>query len=438
MMWDESKLKYDKNEEYDVAFGKEYSERSGKTEVYSYSNMSQDKRLISLAKVIIAESLKADASDIKIYRYDSTNAFVELRIGGQMVKTRRIDIRAVNGLVQAFKRLAGMDVSETTSKNTGDGRISFEAGGVPYNLRVNSIPSIHSETLSIRIIKSDDSFNNLEYLGLPEFVLERFRKVLSQSEGMVVLSGSTGSGKTTTMYTALKEIIRTTRGVKNIHTIEDPVESLIPGTVQNEVNEVDDFTYAQGVRGLLRQNPDIILVGEIRDSASAVTALRAATSGHLLFTTIHTNNALTVPMVMQQYGLKKNEIASALQMVLNQRLVGKLCDNCKKIGSITTKDLNYLTELGLDTQNIVRVAERNKEGCELCDHTGTKGKVLIVEMLDADRNFDEVLNISNNDYELKVNLEKSERKSYYSKEEDVERHLREMSIDFKTAEEVIR
>src|SRR5699024_6351069 len=138
-----------KNEEYDVAFGKEYSERSGKTEVYSYSNMSQDKRLISLAKVIIAESLKADASDIKIYRYDSTNAFVELRIGGQMVKTRRIDIRAVNGLVQAFKRLAGMDVSETTSKNTGDGRISFEAGGVPYNLRVNSIPSIHSETLSI-------------------------------------------------------------------------------------------------------------------------------------------------------------------------------------------------------------------------------------------------------------------------------------------------
>src|SRR5699024_8161822 len=156
----------------------------------------------------------------------------------------------------------------------------------------------------IRIIKSDDSFNNLEYLGLPEFVLERFRKVLSQSEGMVVLSGSTGSGKTTTMYTALKEIIRTTRGVKNIHTIEDPVESLIPGTVQNEVNEVDNFTYAQGVRGLLRQNPDIILVGEIRDSASAVTALRAATSGHLLFTTIHTNNALTVPMVMQQYGLK--------------------------------------------------------------------------------------------------------------------------------------
>lgn len=236
----------------------------------------------------------------------------------------------------------------------------------------------------------------------------------------------------------MKEIIRTTRGVKNIHTIEDPVESLIPGTVQNEVNELDGFSYNHGVRGLLRQNPDIILIGEIRDAESAKTALRAATSGHLLLSTLHTNNALMVPMVMQQYGLKKNEIASALQMVLNQRLVGKLCDNCKEVGSIKTKDLNYLTELGLDTQNIVRVAGKSHEGCSECEYTGYKGKVLIVEMLDADRNFDEVLNQSNNDFELKINLEKSQRKSYYSKEEDVERHLRNMSIDFKTASDVIR
>lgn len=438
-MWNEVDLKFDLNEEYDVKFAKVVERnRQMQTEALTYNNMSLREELRNLAEIIIKEALDYDTSDIKIYQYDAHNAFVELRINGEMVKVRRIHKDAIVALVQVFKRMAGIDVSEINSKKANDGRITMDVGNTTYTFRVNSMPSIFSETLSIRIIKSDNSFNDLGLLGLPEHVLNRLRAVLSQREGMLVLSGGTGSGKTTTMYTALKEIVRVHKGAKNIHTLEDPIESLISGTVQNEVNELDGFDYANGMRGLLRQNPDIILVGEVRDKDSALTATRAANSGHLLMTTVHTSNALQVPMVMQHYEVERNVIASSLLMVLNQRLVNRLCPHCRTDRIITTKDREFLARIGLDPNTLFSTGERSKEGCVECGYTGVKGKILVVEMLDADREFEEYLYTSENEEELRRKLVEAKSPSYYSREQDVLRLLGDMEIDFNTVMDIVR
>lgn len=568
---DTSNIKYDVNEEYDIAFGKEYEANSGFTESYTTESMALDKRLNALADIILAECIDLEAIDIQIMQLDSNHAYVRAKLGTVMRSIREIDVRAINGLVQVFKRRAGMSTTPQDSKLPQDGRITLKHHGEMYSLRVNTVPAHFVEVISMRVLRNSGSGGSLDDLGMPENVVSRLRKVIQQSEGMIILSGATGTGKaltthtpietnsglkemgtltlndfvldvnglwqrvlgvypqgvsdvwhvklsdgqviecdgehqwtivkaghhltfntdelfeigqshtlpqtafgqheiiaieptsitaemvcievdsedklflvhnnvpthnTTTMYTALREIIRNTKGQKNIHTIENPIETIIPYTNQLEVNEAVGFTFEKGIKALLRQNPDIILIGEIRDESSAKTSLRAATSGHLLFTTVHANDALSVPHVLTQYGLKKSEISDALQLVLNQRIVSKLCENCRKTIPLDTDALSYIRQLGLNA-DFLRIAKRNPDGCEVCAHTGYHGKVMVVEMLDANRRFGEILHSTTSDYELKEQL-RLDGSSYYSKEQDVARHLKEMSINLRTAENIIR
>lgn len=241
---------------------------------------------------------------------------------------------------------------------------------------------------------------------------------------------------TTTMYTSLREIMRITNNQRNIFTIEDPVEYIIPGIVQVSVDEKAGRSYGDGVRALLRQNPDIILIGEIRDEISAKTALRAATSGHLLLSTLHSNGALQVPIVLQRYGVSTHEISSALQMILNQRLEKKLCSKCKQPRMLNSSDLNFLNEI--KSKQLVRSYEPNPEGCANCNYTGYDGKVLLVEMLDADTHFDDILNNSKDEYELRQKLEDDKVTSFYSMKKDVVRHIENGNITIETAKDIVR
>ena len=241
---------------------------------------------------------------------------------------------------------------------------------------------------------------------------------------------------TTTMYTALREIMRVTNNQRNIFTIEDPVEYVIPGITQVPVDEKAGRSYSEGIRALLRQNPDIVLIGEIRDKESAQTALRAATSGHLLLSTLHSNGALKVPVVLSRYGISKHEISSALQMILNQRLEKKMCSNCRIPRFAQPSDLDFLHEIGADSR--VKFYDVNADGCIHCNHTGYKGKVLLVEMIDADRTFDEILNNTDKENELEKKLIESNTSSFYPMKSDVLRHLKEGNISVEVAMNIVR
>lgn len=258
------------------------------------------------------------------------------------------------------------------------------------------------------------------------------------SKNHLYLCGETfiATHNTTTMYTALREIMRVTNNQRNIFTIEDPVEYVIPGITQVPVDEKAGRSYSDGIRALLRQNPDIVLIGEIRDKESAQTALRAATSGHLLLSTLHSNGALKVPVVLSRYGISNHEISSALQMILNQRLEKRMCSHCRIPRLAKTSDLDFLHEIGADSR--VKFYDVNPDGCIHCNHTGYKGKVLLVEMVDADRTFDEILNNTDKENELEKKLIEANTSSFYPMKSDVLRHLKEGNISVEVAMNIVR
>jgi general secretion pathway protein E len=277
-------------------------------------------------------------------------------------------------IVSRVKILAGLDIAE--KRVPQDGRIRLKIAGRDYDVRVSSVPVAHGERLVLRLLPRTTEMLDLERLGFGPRQLQVWEKLIARPNGIVLVTGPTGSGKTTTLYGALSKLNKTDQ---NIITIDDPVEIQLPGVGQIEVNNKVGLTFARALRSVLRQDPNVVLVGEIRDLETAEIAIQASLTGHLVFSTLHTNDAPSAITRLVDMGVEPYLVASSLVAVLAQRLVRVLCPECREAYTPTTPEL---AELGVKTPEPAK-AYRPK-GCHRCHHTGYYGRVGIFELMVLD------------------------------------------------------
>ncbi|WP_461832704.1 GspE/PulE family protein [Aquifex sp.] len=334
--------------------------------------------IVKLANLIIYEAVKRGASDIHIEPQEK-KVIVRFRIDGVLRIFKDFPSAIKDGLVTRIKIMANMDISE--KRKPQDGRIRVNVSGKKIDLRVNTVPVVYGEKVVMRIQDAEKYLKvRLEDIGFEPDNLEKYRKAIWKPWGMILVSGPTGSGKTTTLYASIME--RNKPDV-NIMTVEDPVEVSIPGVNQVQVNERIGLTFAEVLRAFLRQDPDIILVGEIRDKETAEIAVRASLTGHLVFSTVHANDAPTTVTRLVDMGIEPFLVGSSLIMVVAQRLIRKLCPKCKEKAEIP-KDV--LLRLGIieDPSEEVVIYKAHEGGCEYCNHTGYKGRTAVHEVLEVD------------------------------------------------------
>jgi type II secretory ATPase GspE/PulE/Tfp pilus assembly ATPase PilB-like protein len=253
------------------------------------------------------------------------------------------------------------------------------------DMRVSTLPCVNGEKAVIRLLPRQNPFSNIDNLGFSKETLPIYKTWLEQPQGMVILTGPTGSGKTSTLYTSLQAVAKEH---VNVVTVEDPVEYVLPNITQTQVHEAAGMTFAAGLRAILRQDPDIIMVGEIRDNETAETAIRAALTGHLVFTTLHTNDAVGAIPRLKDIGPDPGLLSDALLGIVAQRLVRRICPHCAEPYTPTEADLNVL---GLGSQQILLGKWRRGRGCSACFNSGYLGREALVELLDIDDRVREII-----------------------------------------------
>ncbi len=345
--------------------------------------------VIRLVDTMVFTALQRRASDIHIETQDDA-VHVKYRIDGVLQQAMKpIDKRHHSTLISRIKVMSELDIAE--KRVPQDGRFKLRVRGKTIDFRVSIMPSVHGEDAVIRILDKEslsEQFTELrlDILGWPEDEMRRFRKYIREPYGMVLVTGPTGSGKTTTLYAALSEI-KTSED--KIITIEDPVEYQLRGITQIPINEKKGLTFARGLRSVLRHDPDKIMVGEIRDPETAQIAIQSALTGHLVFTTVHANNVIDVLGRFLNMGVEPYQFVSALNCVLAQRLVRRICTHCKRPASISVE---LLTESALDPALATSHQFYEGAGCIECGGTGFKGRTAICELMDlTDRIRDMIL-----------------------------------------------
>jgi type IV pilus assembly protein PilB len=327
---------------------------------------------------VLSRAAGAGASDIHLERMRD-NLRVRFRVDGTFHDIGFISTAVAPAICARLKVLAGMDIAE--HRLPQDGRLTVTIGARRLDFRASTYPTIHGEKLVLRILDQGALPLELSALGMRSPLLEDFREVIRRPEGLVLITGPTGSGKTSTLYAALRELIDTG---KNIITIENPVEYELPGINQGQINEKAGFTFAKGLRAVLRQDPDIIMVGEIRDTETLTTAVEASLTGHLVFATLHTNSAIGTITRLLDMGIEPYFLASAVQAVVAQRLVRRICTHCR-------------TELAVPAGvrqlfgDEVPASLRRGAGCTECRGTGFSGRIGIYEMLRVTNDVREVV-----------------------------------------------
>ena len=323
---------------------------------------------VRLVDSIIREAIPFKASDIHIEPFEHT-VKVRYRIDGDLQLRVEFPIRSYSAISARLKIISGINIAERRIPQ--DGRIGMTINGTEYDFRVSTLPTIHGEKFVIRILdKSSFNFTRSELGFTPEenVVID---KILANAYGIILLTGPTGSGKSTTLYSFLKEINRPT---VNVITVEDPVEYTLAGVNQIQVNPKANLTFASTLRSILRQDPDIIMIGEIRDEDTAEIAVRAAITGHLVFSTLHTNDAPGAIIRLEDMGVTDYLVADALVGVISQRLVKKLCPACKKRSKTNEAEMKLL---GLDEPATIF----RPQGCQFCNRTGYKGRIAVHEIM---------------------------------------------------------
>ncbi len=334
--------------------------------------------IIRLANFLIIEAVNLGASDIHIEPQEK-KLVVRYRVDGVLRIFHELPTYIKEALTARFKIMANLDISER--RKPQDGRIRAKIGNKKVDLRVSTVPVVYGEKIVMRIQEAEKYLNvRLEDLGFEPDDLEKFRKAIWTPWGMILVTGPTGSGKTTTLYAALME--RNSPEV-NIMTAEDPVEVSIPGLNQVQVNERIGLTFATVLRAFLRQDPDIILIGEIRDTETAEIGIKAALTGHLVFSTLHTNDAPSSITRLVDMGIEPFLVGSSLILVVAQRLVRKLCPKCKLVDDTPKEALVRLGVLKSLDEDIT-IYKANPEGCNECAGTGYKGRTAVHEILEVD------------------------------------------------------
>ena len=336
--------------------------------------------IVRLVGSLLMDAVKRNASDI---HFEPEQAFlrVRYRIDGVLQQIRSLHKNFWPGIVVRLKVLSGMDIAEVRAPQ--DGRLQINLCGRPIDFRVSSHPTIHGENIVLRILDREKSIIPLESMGLRADALAELKAMMQRPEGILIVTGPTGSGKTTTLYSLLS--YQNTESL-NIMTLEDPVEYPVNMMRQTSVAEVSKVDFANGIRSIMRQDPDIILVGEVRDEDTATMAFRAAMTGHQVFTTLHTNSALGAFPRLLDIGILPDVMAGNVIGVIAQRLVRVLCQHCKEAYS---PDQHELRQLGLNVQD-ASIIYRAK-GCGLCAYTGYRGRMAIIELLRIDHDMDSLI-----------------------------------------------
>ena len=355
--------------------------------------LSQAVDQIGRIKTLISGALRNRASDIHLEPTPEDGLRVRYRIDGILRDITTLPAEISRRVVVALKVMAEIDIAE--SRRPQDGRIgekytSERETGRGLDMRVSILPCItgvdgNREKAVIRLLPQDNPFGTLEDLGFSPPVLKTYKNWLHQPQGMIILTGPTGSGKTSTLYTSLQAVA--TEHV-NVVTVENPVEYVLPGLTQTQVNEKAGMTFAAGLRAILRQDPDIIMLGEIRDRETAETAVRAALTGHLVFTTLHTNDAVGAIPRLKDIGPDPGLISDALLGIVGQRLVRRVCPHCAAPYSPEPEELDVL---GLDRAEAQTENWRQGSGCANCFNSGYSGREAIVELLDVDETVQEII-----------------------------------------------
>ncbi len=342
-----------------------------------------DAPVVRLLQTLFEDALQVNASDMHIEPQEKHLA-IRFRIDGVLHPQTQADLKIAPALALRLKIVSGLDISE--KRLPQDGRFAVKVRGKTVDVRLSTMPTQYGESVVMRLLSQGDDPITIDGLGMPPGMLDRFRTILHRPNGLVLVTGPTGSGKTTTLYAALGEL--NDPGTKII-TVEDPVEYRLPGINQVQANDKIDLTFSRVLRSILRQDPDVILVGEMRDSETAQIALRAAMTGHLVLSTLHTNDAASTPVRLLDMGVPAFMVATSVQGVLAQRLVRKVCSHCKTPHRLTPQEQVWLSRAtGGDASGEGLVSGA---GCDRCHGTGYAGRQAIHELLEINSTLAETL-----------------------------------------------
>lgn len=348
-----------------------------------------DAPIVQLVRSLLEQAIRQRASDVHIEALES-KVRVRYRIDGALYEKMVYDNSLLPAISTRIKIMGGMDISE--KRKPQDGRMTIMVDRQEYDIRISSVPTVHGEKIVMRISSKLSLTKNKKELGLAPDELKRFDHMLSAPYGIIFVTGPTGSGKSTTLYTALSEL---NKEAVNIVTVEDPVEADIEGINQIQVNNKVNLTFASALRSILRQDPDIIMIGEIRDRETAGIAVQASITGHLVVSTLHTNNAAGTLNRMADMGVERYLIADSVVGVIAQRLVRKLCPHCRKKRLATEEEKRLLKQ---DTYKEMEIYEPT--GCDLCNHTGYFGRTGVFEIMEVNEEIRDLIAEGGNSEEL--------------------------------------
>jgi type IV pilus assembly protein PilB len=333
---------------------------------------SAEAPVIRMANMIITRAVQEKCSDIHL-EPAKDRLRVRYRIDGILQDAMDVPRQVQFAMISRFKIMSDMDIAEKRAPQ--DGRFGASIEGKPYDFRVSSLPGINGEKIVLRILDKSSINMGMESLGIPRVTLEQFEKVFSRTYGIVLVTGPTGSGKSTTLYSVLTKL---NSGEKNILTLENPVEYELAGITQVDINEKAGLTFSSGLRSMLRQDPDIMMVGEIRDAETGTIAIEAALTGHLVLSTLHTNDAPTAVSRLIEMGIEPFLVSSSVIGVLAQRLVRTICPKCK---DPYEPPAEAVKRLGLRQEANQQVTFYRGKGCDVCRRTGYKGRCGVYELM---------------------------------------------------------
>ncbi|MBP6484263.1 MAG: type II/IV secretion system protein [Rhodoferax sp.] len=331
--------------------------------------------VVRLLQSLFEDAMQVGASDVHIEPQE-TGLQVRVRVDGVLQSQTQADKRIGAALAQRLKLMAGLDISE--KRLPQDGRFSVRIKDNTVDVRLSTLPTVYGESAVMRLLNQGSGMRRLDSIGMPEVMLRRFREVLGRSAGMVLVTGPTGSGKTTTLYAALAEI---NAAELKVITVEDPIEYRLPGLSQVQVNEKIDLTFARVLRAVLRQDPDVVLVGEMRDAETAEIGMRAAITGHLVLSTLHTRDAMSTPFRLLDMGVPPFMVSTSLQAVIAQRLVRLNCKECAAPHAPTPQEQSWLDSM-VTAGEVIN--PKRGMGCSACNGSGYSGRQGVYELLEMD------------------------------------------------------
>jgi MSHA biogenesis protein MshE len=355
---------------------------------------ASDAPVIKLLQSIFEDAVQVNASDVHI-EPGEFELRIRQRIDGVLQEHIIKEKNVVHALTLRLKLIAGINITE--KRLPQDGRFSMKIKGKRFDVRLSTLPVQFGESVVMRLLNQSGNLLNLGQIGMPENILVRLRQNISLPNGLLLITGPTGSGKTTTLYGALSEL---NKPEKKIITVEDPVEYRLPRINQVQIQTNIELTFARALRAILRQDPDIIMVGELRDQETAVIALRAAMTGHMVLSTLHTNDAISSTLRLIDMGAEPYLVASVLRGIIAQRLVRRICKNCMKDAELSVQEKSWIT--GISDTALASQHYKIGVGCNYCHHTGYKGQVGVFEYLEWSNELAEALRKNDTDEFVRV------------------------------------